>query len=395
MPETERPAKSTGTIAAAGRGEAVAALAGQPLFPMEVNDAAPAVIEARRVRRVPAAPAGGHLRPVGRSAAERRAPVAGVGGDRATDLARRAEIVLGEIHRLVEDGATLADAMGRFQSVLGEMAVSMVRAGGEGGFLEEALSRVAQFTETQDDLRKRALGAVAYPAFLTVTGTVIVIGLLVFLVPSFTQLYDRLRDRGELPMMTDLLLGTSNFLKHWGLLLLVVVLAGGWIARRWLKTDAGSWWLDRLRLRFPLAGPIFLGLAVSRFCRVLGTLLHNGVPILRSLEISRDATGNRILAAAIGKATENISAGQSLAGPLGASGQFPPVVVEMIAVAEQANNLEGVLLSVADSMERRTWRRVDLSVRLLEPVLLLLLAGVILLLVIALMLPLLKMSAAV
>jgi general secretion pathway protein F/type IV pilus assembly protein PilC len=184
-------------------------------------------------------------------------------------------------------------------------------------------------------------------------------------------------------------------LRQWGLPLLAVAIAGGWWVRRWLSTDAGRWWGDRVRLRLPLVGPVFLGLAVARFCRVLGTLLHNGVPILRSLEISRDATGNRVLAAAIGEATENISAGQSLAGPLGASGKFPPVVVEMIAVAEQANNLENVLLSVADSMERRTWRRLDLTVRLIEPILLLVLAGVILMLVIALLVPVLKMSAMV
>jgi general secretion pathway protein F/type IV pilus assembly protein PilC len=147
-----------------------------------------------------------------------------------------------------------------------------------------------------------------------------------------------------------------------------------------------------LRIRLPLVGPVFLGLAVARFCRVFGTLLHNGVPILRSLQISKDAAGNRVLAAAIADATENISAGQSLAGPLGASGQFPPVVVEMIAVAEQANNLETVLLAVADSLERTTWRRLDLTVRLIEPLMLLILAGIILVLVIALLLPVLKMS---
>ena len=162
-----------------------------------------------------------------------------------------------------------------------------------------------------------------------------------------------------------------------------------------METDAGRWWADSVRLKLPLLGPVFLGLAVSRFCRVLGTLLHNGVPILRSLQISRDATGNRVLAAAIGEATENISAGQPLAGPLGASGQFPPIVVEMIAVAEQANNLETVLLSVAETQERQTWRRLDLTVRLLEPIMLLILAGIILILVIALLLPVLRMSSTV
>lgn len=383
-----------GTIAAASRGEAAAALAGRNIFPMQVDDASP-VTEHGRVRRVPA-------------------PLLAVTYSQLADLLRGGvpllrsleviqkqtshaglKSVIGEIHRRVEDGGTLADAMARFQDVLGEMAVSMVRAGGEGGFLEEALARVAEFTETQDDLKKRTMGAVAYPAFLAVAGTIIVTILVIFFVPKFSELFARLRERGELPVLTELLLATSNMLRQWGVLIVAAAVAVGWWVRRWLRTDAGRWWRDRVRLRLPLAGPVFLGLAVSRFCRVLGTLLHNGVPILRSLEISRDATGNRVLAAAIGEATENISAGQPLAGPLAASGQFPPVVVEMIAVAEQANNLETVLLSVADSMERRTWRRLDLTVRLIEPILLLLLAGVILVLVIALLLPVLKMSTTV
>jgi general secretion pathway protein F/type IV pilus assembly protein PilC len=303
--------------------------------------------------------------------------------------------VLAEVHRRVEDGSTLADAMGRYQPVFGEMAVHMVHAGGEGGFLEEALSRVAEFTETQDDLRKRTLGAVAYPAFLAAVGTVVVTVLVVFFVPKFSELFARLRERGELPLLTEWLLATSVWLRHWGLLVLAAAVAGGWWTRRWLQSDAGRWWRDRLVIRLPLAGPIYLGLAVARFCRVLGTLLHNGVPILRSLEISRDATGNRVLAAAIGEATKDISAGQPLAGPLGASGQFPPLVVEMIAVAEQANNLEQVLLDVAGGLERRTWRRLELAVRLIEPILLLVLAVVVLVLVIALLLPVLKMSSTV
>jgi general secretion pathway protein F len=160
--------------------------------------------------------------------------------------------------------------------------------------------------------------------------------------------------------------------------------------RRWLRTDAGRWWWDRWIIRLPLGGPILLDLAVARFCRVLGTLLHNGVPILRSLEISRNATGNRVLGTAIGEATKDISAGQSLAGPLGESKKFPPMIVEMIAVAEQANNLENVLLDAANNLERRTWRRLELAVRLLEPILLLIMASVVLLLVIAMLLPIMR-----
>jgi general secretion pathway protein F/type IV pilus assembly protein PilC len=142
-----------------------------------------------------------------------------------------------------------------------------------------------------------------------------------------------------------------------------------------------------------MAGGVFLNLAVARFCRVLGTLLHNGVPILRALDISSDATGNRVLAEAIQQATENISAGQRLSGPLGACGHFPVTVVEMISVAEESNTLETVLVNIADNLERRTWRQLDIVVRLLEPVMLLLLAGNVLILVVGLMLPVFKMSS--
>jgi len=383
-----------GTITAASRRDAAASLATKAVFPLTVVDAGVGV-EFSRVRRVPAsmlAMAYGQMADLLRSGVPLLRTIDVVEGQTSH---AGLKAILSEIHRRVEDGSTLADAMARFESVLGEMAVSMVRAGGEGGFLEEALSRVAQFTETQDDLRKRTAGAVAYPAFLAVVGAIIVTVLVVFFVPKFADLFQRLREKGELPAVTEGLLNTSAFLRRWGVPLLLVLVGLGWWLRRWLRTDAGRWWADRLRIRLPLVGPVFLGLAVSRFCRVFGTLLHNGVPILRSLEISRDATGNRVLAAAISHATENISAGQSLAGPLGASGQFPPVVVEMIAVAEQANNLETVLTTVADSLDRTTWRRLDLTVRLIEPIMLLMLAGVILVLVIALLLPVLKMGTAV
>lgn len=383
-----------GTIAAANRGEAVASLASQQIFPLQIDEATHTV-SASRVRRVPSqllATTYSQMADLLRS---------GVPLLRALEVIQKQtshaglKSIMDDIRRQVEDGSTLADAMANFQPVLGEMSVSMVRAGGEGGFLEEALARVAEFTETQDDLKKRTIGAVVYPAFLAVAGTIIVAILVIFFVPYFGDLFARLREKNELPFLTDALLSTSSFLRRYGLVLLALMAGGAWWMRRWVKTDSGRWWLDHMRLRLPLLGPVFLGLAVARFCRVLGTLLHNGVPILRSLEISRDAAGNRVLAAAIGAATENISAGQSLAAPLGASGQFPPVVVEMIAVAEQANNLENVLLSVADAMERRTWRRLDLTVRLIEPILLLILAGVILMLVIALLVPVIKMSGMV
>jgi general secretion pathway protein F/type IV pilus assembly protein PilC len=153
--------------------------------------------------------------------------------------------------------------------------------------------------------------------------------------------------------------------------------------------------VDLIKIKIPVLGAIFLSLAVARFCRVLGTMLSNGVPILRSLDISKDATGNRVLTDAIAKASENISSGQSLAAPLASSGYFPRVVVEMIAVAEESNTLDRVLVEIADGLEKRTFRRLDLAVRLIEPLMLLVMAVVVLLVVIALLLPIIKMGNAI
>jgi general secretion pathway protein F/type IV pilus assembly protein PilC len=208
-------------------------------------------------------------------------------------------------------------------------------------------------------------------------------------------LFQRLRDRGELPAVTDWLLWLSAFMQTYGIFILVALAFAGVYLYKQLQTDDGRIWLDRWRLKVPVISSIYLSLAVSRFCRVLGTLLGNGVPIVRSLEISADSTGNRVLSAAVRDAAENISAGQSLATPLQESGKFPADVVEMIAVAEQSNNLETVLPHIADSLERDTWRRLDLFVRLLEPLMLLILAGVVLVVVIALLVPVLKMSMTV
>ena len=252
-----------------------------------------------------------------------------------------------------------------------------------------------QFTETQDDLKKRTLGAVAYPAFLAVVGTVMVIVLVVFFVPKFAELFARLRERSELPVAHRMAAGHQRLAAAMGHLCSARWRSRGWCGARWLDTRraAGGATACGCACRWPGRSSWAWRSPASAAC--WARCSHNGVPILRSLQISRDATGNRVLAAAIGEATENISAGQPLAGPLAASGHFPPWSVEMIAVAEQANNLENVLLAVADRMERHTWRRLDLAVRLIEPIMLLILAGVILVLVIALLLPVLKMSTTV
>ncbi|TWW09954.1 type IV pilus biogenesis protein PilC [Planctomyces bekefii] len=301
--------------------------------------------------------------------------------------------VVQDIREQVADGTRLNDAMRRHPRTFNFLSVSMVKAGEEGGFLEEVLSRIAVFNEHQEELRGRVTGAMVYPMFLMTVGLAIVTVMMIWFVPEFASMFDRMQDQGTLPWATTTLLSISDLIQQRGLLLLAVL--GGVIFGivYYIQTPEGSRNLDRLKLRLPGLGGILQSLAVARFCRMLGTLLKNGVPILQSLRIAKDASGNVILAEAIGNAADNVSSGQSLAVPLRASGQFSRDLIEMIAVGEEANNLENVLINVADNMEKRTSRRIDMVVRLLEPMLLLVMATVVTFVIAALLLPVLNMSS--
>lgn len=385
--------KVSGVIEAGSQNEATAALGARDLFPLEVSTRQNVRTgRAPRVRAQAIATMYNQLAALLQSGVPllRSLNVLGEQTSHA-GLAR----ILDDVHDQLEDGSNLADAMGRYESTFGSLAINIVRAGEEGGFLEQALERIALFTEQQDELKGRVIGALAYPMILIIVGTIVVNGLIIFLVPQFEQLFSDLRQKGEMPFLTDALLWLSGVMINWGPYLLVAFVVLAFVIRAQLATEQGRAVADRWRLRAPLAGKIYLDLAVARFCRVLGTLLSGGVPIVRSLEIASNAAGNRVLASAVQDAAENITAGQSLTKPLAQCGHFPQDVVEMIAVAEESNTLEIVLTNIADSLEKRTWRRLDLLVRMLEPVMLLMLATVVLLVVIAMLYPLMKMGLTV
>jgi general secretion pathway protein F/type IV pilus assembly protein PilC len=303
--------------------------------------------------------------------------------------------VLREVRARVADGMGLAQAMAQHPRVFSELAVSMVRAGQEGSFLEDVLKRIADFTEHQEDLKSKVTGALAYPVFLAIIGAVILNVLIIFFVPRFEPIFKKLEEKGELPGLTMAIVAASHFMQRywWAFLAGLVGLVAAY--RSWVATDAGRMKMDAIRLRLPGAGKVYLSLALSRFTRILGTLLHNGIPILQALRIAKDSTGNKVLAEAIEKSAENIKAGDSLAQPLAASKHFPRDVVEMVAVGEESNNLEKVLIDISVSLEKRTTRQLDLFVRLLEPVMLLVMAGITLVVVLGLLLPVFKMSGGV
>ena len=233
--------------------------------------------------------------------------------------------VLVEVRDQVADGISLDDAMAAHPKVFSELVISMVRAGLEGAFLEESLEHVAGFLQKQDQLRSKVVGAMTYPFVLMVVGLVVLLVLILYIVPMFEPFFERLQRGGSgLPLVTVLLLAFSHGLLQYGILVAAAVVGLVFALRKAVGTDKGRRVFDGLKLKLPLLGPVFHSMSVSRFCRVLGTLLRNGVPILKSLDISSQSTGNVLLAETIRQSADNISTGNSLAAPLAASGLVPP-----------------------------------------------------------------------
>jgi len=297
--------------------------------------------------------------------------------------------ILKEIHADVSGGEPLANAMAKHPNAFNDLSIAMVRAGEQGGFLEDVLARISVFTERQDELRNKLVGSMIYPCILMFAGGTVVMFLMLFVVPRIRMFLEQV----EKPWLTVALFSTCDFLQYQGFYILGALVVVMVFVIPVLKSDKERLALDKLRLRVPVMGKIVTMVAICRFCRILGTMLHNGVPILQALKISKDSAGNRILAEQIDKATENVQKGEMLASPLGASGFFPGDIIDMIAVAEESNNLETVLVQIADSNEARTARQIDLGVRLLEPLMLLVMATFVLVIAIALLVPILRMSA--
>jgi general secretion pathway protein F len=295
----------------------------------------------------------------------------------------------------VAHGRSLHRAMRDRAEVFPDLVVSLVEAGEEGGFLEESLRRVATILENRDELRGRLFGALAYPAFLLLLGVLVFVGMMVFFVPRFEPLFSRLRANGTLPWPTVVLLSFSDMLRAawWWSIPVSAGLAG--VLHLLLGGAGRAVRRDRLRLSLPLLGPVFRDIALSRFCRVLGTLLANGVPMLRALGIAAGGAGNAALQVSIREASAHVTAGRSLTEPLRRCGMIPPETMETIAVGESSNRLDTVLVELSDRLDRRTQRRLESMVKLLEPALMVVLAALIGFLVVALLLPVFEGSSGV
>ncbi len=297
--------------------------------------------------------------------------------------------VMSEVADDVAEGERLADAMAAHADVFPDVQVAMVRAGERGGFLDAVLTRMGTFLEHQADMRSRVVGSLIYPFVLLTVGAGIVLFAMVVFVPKFKDFYTRI----ALPWPTRVLLTASDVLTHWWLPLIGFAAILGVLAWRVLQYPQVKRAITTWRTKLPVICPLTRAVAVGRFARILGTLLENGIPMLQAIQISRDAAGNILLAEAIDRAGEAVRAGETLSKPLAESRLFSEDVIEMIAVGESANNLPQVLVTIADTIEKRIDRMMSAFLRLIEPLLLLCMAGAVLFIFVALIVPMMRMSA--
>ncbi len=297
--------------------------------------------------------------------------------------------ILREVRDDVAGGDALADAMKEHPYAFPELHCSMVRAGEKGGFLEDVLTRLSEFVSRQDALRNKFIGALIYPMVLLCGVIGAVTFIMTFVVPKIRGALE-----GQvLPLPTKIVFGVSDLVKNDGLYLAGGIVVVAFVAVAYLRSPAGVALRSQLSLKLPGLGKIYTMIAICRFCRVFGTMLANGIPILQSLKISKDSTGNTILAEAVDDAAESVRAGESLARPLSTSGVFPQMIVDMIAVAEESNTLDKVLVQIANTQEERTARQIDFTMRLLEPLLLMFMGVLIGFIAVSLLIPILRLSS--
>lgn len=292
----------------------------------------------------------------------------------------------------VEAGSTLAEAL-RKQPCFSDLFVNMIEAGEAGGILDVILNRLAVYLEKADALMKKVKGAMTYPVVVFTVCIGASIFMLIFIIPTFAQMFKDFG--GELPMPTKIVMGLSNFLKaNWWLLAAVTV--GAVIAvRRYYKTTAGHYRIDKLLLRMPIIGSVIRKAAVARFTRTLGTLVSSGVPIMNGLEITARTSGNKVVEEAILKTRTSISEGNTIAEPLRECGVFPPMVVQMIGVGEQTGALDEMLEKVADFYDSEVDAAVNALTSIIEPIMIVVMGGIVGGMLIAMYLPMFKLVSVV
>ena len=302
----------------------------------------------------------------------------------------RLKKILGVVKQKVNEGSSLADALGEHANVFTPLYVNMIRAGESSGALDVVLIRLADFTESQALLRNKIIGAMLYPAIMVVVGLAIVGILFVVVIPKVTKIFDDMHV--TLPWTTRLLVALSEFAQDYWYTVFIGVPLLIWGFRRWLRTKVGRAWSDRTQLKTPVLGELVRMLAISRFAKTLSTLLASGVPLLNAMDIVKNVVTNTLIADAIENARDAIREGESIAAPLKRSGQFPPLVFHMIAIGEKSGQLEEMLANVAKSYEAQVELRIGALTSLLEPVMIVLMGGGVAFVVFSILMPIMQLN---
>ncbi|MBL7071177.1 MAG: type II secretion system F family protein [Candidatus Omnitrophica bacterium] len=300
--------------------------------------------------------------------------------------------VVDNLSRIVEAGATFSESLLKYPEIFSNLYVNTVRAGEAGGVLEVVLTRLADFSEKAERLRSKITAALVYPFLVITIALSVLVFLMIYVIPKFMELYEELGT--ELPFATLLLLRVSSFMQsHWviGVLFIIVLAVFYNFTQRYQPPRL---FMDGVKLKLPVFGPLLQKVSIARFSRTLGTLISSGVPILQSIMITKDTAGNEVVARSLGKVHDSIQEGESIASPLAKTRIFPLMVVNMINVGEETGALDQMLNKVADTYDDEVDTTVGALTSLLEPLLILFMAGIVGSIVIAMFLPLVKLLTA-
>lgn len=299
---------------------------------------------------------------------------------------------IADCKNMVNEGSTFNKALAKYPNIFSKIYLSMVEAGEMSGSLDIILLRLAEFTEAQADLRAKVGSAMTYPVIMLVVTFALLGFLFIFLIPKMVTVFESAPNL-VLPWYTVYLINASQFAVNYWYLIVGVIVIAYLLFTNWKKSPTGSQQWDVLSLKLPLFGPTIRMVAVSRFTRTLATLLTGGVPMLAALDIVRNVVDNHALAVAIDEARSNISEGESIAGPLKKSGQFPPLVIHMVNIGEKTGELENMLSQVAEAYDFQVKNKLEGLTSLMGPVVIVIMGFAIAMIVFAVMVPMFEMTS--
>lgn len=291
-----------------------------------------------------------------------------------------------EISGEVQQGTNLSDAMRKHPDCFDNLYVAMVQAGEAGGVLDEVLNRLAKILEDLARIQNQVKGAMAYPTAVGILAVIVFIAMTVFLIPIFAGIFKGLG--GELPALTQFMLFCSEVLRSWRILIpIVFFVAAKFAYGQYYKTPAGRLTMDQIFLKMPILGDLNIKSAVARFTRTFGTLTRSGVPILTSLDIVADTAGNQVIRNAVEATSKEIQQGGMMSLALQREGVFPPLAIQMMAIGEETGQLDAMMMKVADFYEDEVEQAVKALTSVLEPIMMVFLAGMVAVILLSMYLP--------